>query len=46
MQRVSDLFLTILTGLDDKVLFPINHESYNLREHGNSQVMKERENLH
>ena len=46
MQRVSDLFLTILSELDDKVLLPNNHESYNLQENGNSQVMKERENLH
>ena len=29
-----------------KVLLPINHKSYNFREKKNSQVMKERENLH
>ena len=29
-----------------KVLLPINHKSYNFREKENSQVVKERENLH
>ena len=29
-----------------EVLLAINHKSYNFREKKNSQVMKERENLH
>ena len=29
-----------------EVLIPINHKDYNFREKKNSQVMKERENLH
>ena len=29
-----------------EVLLPINHENNNFREKKNSQVMKERENLH
>ena len=29
-----------------KVLLPINQKNYNFREKKNSQVMKERENLH
>jgi len=29
-----------------EVLLPINHKNYNFREKKNSQVMKERENLH
>ena len=30
----------------NEVLLPINHKKYNFREKKNSQVMKERENLH
>ena len=49
MQRESDLFITSM--ITDrigryKVLLPINHKNYNFREKKNSQVMKERENLH
>ena len=29
-----------------EVQLPINHKNYNFREKKNSQVMKERENLH
>ena len=29
-----------------EVLIPINHKNYNFREKKNSQVIKERENLH
>ena len=29
-----------------EVLLPINHKNYNFREGKNSQVMKERKNLH
>ena len=29
-----------------RVLLPINHKNYKFREKKNSQVMKERENLH
>ena len=48
-QRESDLFITSM--ITDRigrseVLLPINHKSYNFREKKNSQVMKERGNLH
>ena len=48
-QRESDLFITSM--ITDRigrheVLLPINHKNYNFREKKNSQVMKERENLH
>ena len=47
--RESDLFFTSM--ITDRigrheVLLPINHKNYNFREKKNSQVMKERENLH
>ena len=29
-----------------EVLLPINHKNYNFREKRNSQIMKEREDLH
>ena len=44
-----DLFITsMITDQPGRheVLLPINHKSYNFREKKNSQVMKERENLH
>ena len=48
-QWESDLFITSM--ITDRigrheVLLPINHKNYNFREKKNSQVMKERENLH
>ena len=48
-QRESDLFVTSM--ITDRigrheVLLPINHKNYNFREKMNSQVIKERENLH
>ena len=48
-QRESDLFITSM--ITDRigrheVLLSINHKNYNFQEEKNSQVMKERENLH
>jgi len=48
-QRESDLFITSM--ITDRigrheVLLTINHENHSFREKKNSQVMKERENLH
>ena len=48
-QRELDLF--IMSMITDqigrhKVLLPIKHKNYKFREENNSQVMKERENLH
>ena len=48
-QRESDLFITSM--ITDRigrheVLLPINHKNYNFRVKENSQVVKERENLH
>ena len=45
----SDLFITSM--ITDRIgrheaLLTINHKSYNFREKKNSQVLKERENLH
>ena len=48
-QRESDLFITsMITDQigQHEVLLPINHKNYNFQEKENSQVMKERENLH
>ena len=48
-QRESDLLITsIITDRIGRreVLLPINHKNYNFREKKNSQVMKERGNLH
>ena len=38
----------MITGLigRQEVLLAVNHKNYNFREKKNSQVMKERENLH
>ena len=49
--RVAGVHLFITSMITDrfgrdKVLLPINHRNYNFREKKNSQVMKERENLH
>ena len=49
-QRESDIvyheyMITDRIGRHE-VLLPINHKNYNFREKKNSQVMKERENLH
>ena len=48
-EQESDLFImsmiTDRTGRH-KVLWPINHKNYNFQENKNSQVGKERENLH
>ena len=48
-QRESDLFITSMIfdriGRHE-VLLPITHKNYNFCEKKNSQVIKERENLH
>ena len=48
-KQESDLFITsmIADGIGrHEVLLPINQKNYNSREKKNSQVMKERGNLH
>ena len=52
---IRSVIMRVMTKSDDReagVRFgyhhslPINHKNYNFRENKNSQVMKERENLH
>ena len=47
LQRESYLVITgMITDRRHEVLLLINHKNYNFQEKKNSQVMKERENLH